>query len=173
MKALAAGTSSAFMTDLHCRFGGNVQLQENQRDSRCMRSSHPEQREHSRIQLPIRAIAIFPQAAGVPQTALLRDVNMLGAFFYCQESPHLGQTVILDFYIAEHGNKTDITCEGIVVRVEAGSSGCAVGVGLRFTHYELIRQSNRLRCTLQPKPPPFITWTIDKVERLSQTSRTN
>lgn len=110
-----------------------------------MRSKRPEQREHSRIQLPIRAIAIFPQIGGVPQTALLHDMNMLGAFFYCKESPEVGQTVTLEFSVAEEGNKTNISCEGFVVRVHESSNGSAIGVAMRFTHYELCRQSHRLR----------------------------
>jgi hypothetical protein len=162
-----------FLKTASSRFGGNVQLQQNQRALTFMGSSSRKQREHSRIQLPIRAIAIFPQTSGVPHTALLRDMNMLGAFFYCRQSPEVGQTGVLEFSIAEGGNKTNITCEGVVVRVEEPSDGSAMGVAMRFAHYELCRQSNRFKYTLESGDMPFINWTVEMVERLFRTRRMN
>ena len=150
-----------------------MQLQQNQEAFTMNGSSRSEQREHSRAQLPIRALAIFPQTGGIAQTALLHDINMLGALFYCNESPHVDEPVILEFSIGEAGNKTGITCEGVVARVDEPTSGFAIGVAMRFTHYELRTQWHRLRYTTEPGDTPFINWTVDMVERMFRKKRTN
>lgn len=150
-----------------------MHLQQSQRALAFMRSSLAEQREHSRVQLPIHAVATFPQTSGRPHTALLRDINMLGAFFYCKEAPEVGHVVILEFCVAEEGNKTNLVCEGVAVGIEKRSRGSAIGVAVRFTHYELCRQSTRLKCTPQSDETTFINWTVEMVERLFRNKRSN
>ena len=132
-----------------------------------MRCALPEQRRCSRVHLPIRAIAIFPDLSREPHTALMRDMNMLGAFFYCMKKPTVGNKVKLNFSLPEQGEKTKITCEGIVLRVEESAQGAATGVAIQFTRYQLSKP---------PKPEQprsfvrerlsFIGWTVEMVERM-------
>jgi hypothetical protein len=144
-----------------------VHFQQSQRALDVMRCALPEQRRCSRIHLPIRAIAIFPDLNREPHTALMRDMNMLGAFFYCMQKPEVGNKVKLNFSLPEEGEKTKITCEGIVARVEENGQGAAIGIAIQFTRYQLSKP---------PKPeqprgfarerPSFIGWTVDIVERV-------
>lgn len=108
-----------------------------------MRCARPEQRRSSRTQLPVRAVAIFPALDSEPQTALLRDINMLGAFFYCKHVAEIGTDVMLNFVIPNYGQPMHVLCEGVVVRVEAGAPQAATGVAVQFSKYEVV-ESRRL-----------------------------
>ncbi|HEU5231346.1 MAG TPA: PilZ domain-containing protein [Terriglobales bacterium] len=132
-----------------------------------MRCALPEQRRCSRVHLPIRAIALFPDLGRDPHTALMRDMNMLGAFFYCMKKPGIGNKVKLNFSLPEQGEKTTIICEGVVVRVEESAEGAAIGVAIQFTRYQLAKP---------PKPQQprsfvrerlsFIGYAVEMVERM-------
>jgi Tfp pilus assembly protein PilZ len=97
----------------------------------------------------------------------MRDINMLGAFFYCMKAPKIGNKVKLNFSLPEDGEKTKITCEGIVVRVEESAQGAAIGIAVQFTRYELSKPPrpeqtrNFVRHHLS-----FIGWTVEMVERM-------
>ncbi len=144
-----------------------MHFQQSQRALDVMRCALPEQRRCSRVHLPLRAIAIFPDLGRDPHTALMRDMNMLGAFFYCMKLPKVGSRVKLNFSLPEEGEKTRITCEGVVVRVEESAQGAAIGIAIQFTRYQLSKP---------PKPEQprsfvrerlsFIGWTVDIVERV-------
>lgn len=144
-----------------------VHFQQSQRALDVMRCALPEQRRCSRVHLPIRAIAVFPDLNREPYTALMRDMNMLGAFFYCMKKPDVGNKIKLHFSLPEQGEKTKITCEGIVVRVEESAEGAAIGIAIQFTRYQLSKP---------PKPEQprsfvrdrlsFIGWTVELVERM-------
>lgn len=150
-----------------------MSLQQSQRALALMRCSLPEQRANSRIQLPIQATATFPQTGGGRHTAFLRDINMMGAFFYCKEAPEVGHVVRLEFSVAEDANKTNVIGEGVVVRIEEGSHGSAIGVAVRFTHYELCRDSTGSKFTPKSGETTFINWTVEMVERLVRSKRPN
>jgi len=144
-----------------------VHFQQSQRALDVMRCALPEQRRCSRVHLPIRAIALFPDLGRDPHTALMRDMNMLGAFFYCMKKPGVGNKVKLNFSLPEQGEKTKIICEGVVVRVEESAEGAAIGVAIQFTRYQLAKP---------PKPQQprnfarerlsFIGYAVEMVERM-------
>ena len=131
-----------------------------------MRCVLPEQRRCSRIHLPIRATAIFSNSSAEPQNAFLRDVNMLGAFFYCRLKPKVGQTARLDFALPEAGDHTKAICEGTIQRVEEFVPGAAIGVAIEFTRYELTRPVKLEEVQPQEEHTPFIGWTVEMVERM-------
>jgi PilZ domain-containing protein len=141
-----------------------VHFQQSQRALDVMRCTLPEERRCSRIHLPIRALAIFPELSA-PQAALLRDMNMLGAFFYCAHKPNLGDSVRLDFAIPVMGHRKTVTCEGRVVRLDEAAQGAAIGVAVQFTRCQLASPKKME----QPRPlrdyQPFIAWTVEMVER--------
>ena len=144
-----------------------MHFQQSQRALDVMRCALPEQRRCSRVPLPIRAIALFPDSGRDPHTALMRDMNMLGAFFYCMKKPRVGNKVKLNFSLPEQGEKTKIICEGVVVRVEESAEGAAIGVAIQFTRYQLSKP---------PKPQQprsfvrerlsFIGYALEMVERM-------
>lgn len=138
-------------------------FQPSQRAVDFMRCVLPEQRKYFRVHLPIRAIAIF-RGLSEPQNAFLRDVNMLGAFFYCRHKPRIGQIAKLEFDIPGPTDQIKAMCEGLVVRVEEPGPEAAVGVAVEFASYSL-SQPSEAKQSVQPGKP-FIGWTVDMVERL-------
>ena len=110
-----------------------MHLQQSRRALDVMRRSLAEQRRHPRIQLPIRATAVFPELSREPCTGLLRDMSMLGAFFYCKQRPEVRNKVTLELVSQEPSNKMKVTFDGIVVRIEEPARGAAIGVAVQFT----------------------------------------
>jgi PilZ domain-containing protein len=134
-----------------------------------MRCALPEQRRYFRVHLPIRAQAIFRDFGSEPQPAFLRDINMLGAFFYCKQRPSVGHTTRLEFAFPEQGEQVTATCEGRVVRVEDSGPG-AVGVAIEFIRYELERPVKQEQAGQSRQSTPFIGWTVEMVERMFERS---
>lgn len=146
--------------------GGNVHSKQSERALDFMRCVLAEQRRCSRIHLPIQATVVFPELDTETHVAFLRDVNMLGAFCYCNLSPSVGQHAKLILELADDGQQMRASCEGAVVRVEKSAPGAATGVAIEFTLYQVTRVP-------QPKEPqqcqvdaPFISWTVEMVERI-------
>ena len=131
-----------------------------------MRCALPEQRRCSRLHLPIRATVVFPASSAEPQIAFLRDVNMLGAFFYCRHKASVGQTARLEFGFPDDAGPINAICEGAILRVEEFASGAAIGVAIEFTRYELTRPMRAEQVQAQYEHTPFIAWTVDIVERM-------
>ena len=98
-----------------------------------------ESRKGSRVHLAIRGNVAFENLAVASDIALLRDVNMCGAFFYCRQKPEIGQSAKLSFSLLGQDN-LNVVCEGIVRRVEESAP---IGVAVEFTHYDLYRESSR------------------------------
>lgn len=138
-------------------------FQPSQRAVDFMRCVLPEQRRYFRVHLPIRAIAIFRDLSE-PQNAFLRDVNMLGAFFYCRHKPNVGQSAKLEFDIPGPADQIKASCEGLVVRVEEPGPEAAIGVAVEFASYNLSQPSEAKQSGQLGKP--FIGWTVDMVERI-------
>jgi PilZ domain len=147
-----------------------VPFQPSQRALDFMRCALPEQRRYFRIHLPIRAVAIFRDWSIEPQTAFLRDINMLGAFFYCEQRPSIGHNTRLEFALPEQGEQVTATCEGRVVRVEDSGPEGAIGVAIEFVRYELERPSKREHAGQPLQRTPFIGWTVEMVERMFEKS---
>jgi hypothetical protein len=104
------------------------------------------------------------------QNAFLRDLNTLGAFFYCREKPQFGTRATLEFPLIEHGEAVKAVWKGIVVRVEEFAPGAAIGVAVEFTGYEVLRPAKR-REDSADTAKPFIAWTEEVVERTMNTAR--
>lgn len=134
-----------------------------------MRCVLPEQRRSFRVHLPIRAIAVFPHLGVEPQSAFLRDVNMLGAFFYCKQKPSIGQGARLEFALPGQ-DEIKAICEGLIVRVEEFGLDGAIGVAVEFARYELTRPLKLEPVRREPESTPFIGWTVDMVERMFENS---
>ena len=148
-------------------------FQQSQRALDLMLGSLSEQRKCSRVHLPIRARVAFPDLGIDSNTALLRDMNMLGAFFYCKQKPSVGCLVNLNFDLPEQGEGTKVLCEGRVVRVEEFTPGGAIGVATEFTRYELSRPVSMDQDRKQLHDAPFIGWTIEMVERIVERATTS
>lgn len=145
-------------------------FQPSQRALDFMRCVLPEQRRYFRVHLPVQAIVTFRDASTEPQMAFLRDINMLGAFFYCRQKPKVGQVLRLELALPEQSEPCKAICEGHVLRVEEFGPEAAVGVAMEFTSYELSRPSPMEQASQQPQGPSFIGWTVEMVERIFEKS---
>jgi len=145
-------------------------LQPSQRALDFMSCVQPEQRRCSRVHVPIRAIAVFRDLGLGPQTAFLRDMNMLGAFLYCRQRPSVGDNATLEFALPEQGEQIKAICVGTVVRVEDFAPGAAIGIAIEFTRYELARPAKLEQAREQLQNAPFIGWTVEVVERMFEKS---
>jgi len=143
----------------------NVPFQPSQRALDFMGCALPEQRRYFRIQLPIRATAVFP-GLGEPQNAFLRDINMLGAFFYCKHKPKIGHSAKLEFAVPGETEEIKAKCVGMVVRVEECGPEAAIGIAMEFASYSLTRPAELKQAGLQSPRAPFIGWTVEMVERM-------
>lgn len=141
-------------------------FQPSQRALDFMRCVLPEQRRYFRVHLPIRATAVFRDVGIEPQTAFLRDVNMLGAFFYCRCRPNLGQNARLEFALPGQDDQFKAICEGRVVRVEEFGPERAIGVAIEFASYNLTQPPKSKEAGEHPQSSAFIGWTVEMVERM-------
>jgi len=130
-----------------------------------MRCVLPEQRRSSRVHLSIQCKALFLDSPTQPQNAFLRDINMLGAFFYCRHKPKLASKARLEFELIERDEPIRAIWEGPVVRVEEFAPGAAIGVAIQFSRYEIIRLKADDAKAEVADGAAFIGWTVNMVDR--------
>lgn len=140
-----------------------MDFQQSQRALDIMRCTIPEQRRCSRVHLTARAAALFPTTSSQQRNVVVRDINMLGAFFYCKETPgEIGDCVVLNLILTEQGSPMQVRCDGVVVRIERPAPAAAVGVAVQFTNYELIKTPY-----FQPANEiSFVRWSLEMVEHM-------
>lgn|SRR5690242_8390935 len=104
-----------------------------------MRHHLPEQRRESRLHNPLSATVSPMNQPNELQVAALRDMNTLGAFFYSEMQAEVGESLSLQLVLPDSGDgrQLKISCEGEVVRIEAGSEGVASGFAVRFSRYDI------------------------------------
>ncbi|HWC16189.1 MAG TPA: PilZ domain-containing protein [Terriglobales bacterium] len=141
-----------------------MHFQQSQRALDVMRSARPEQRRCSRVHFPIQAIAAFPEQGPEAETAFLRDISMLGAFFYCKVAPTIGENAELRFVLADDGAQPlEMLCHGCVIRIEDHPfQEAATGVAVQFTKYEVLSTARQ-----KDEAPPisFVGSSLDMVEK--------
>ncbi|HWC18271.1 MAG TPA: PilZ domain-containing protein [Terriglobales bacterium] len=113
-------------------------FQESQRAIDIMRCKLPEQRREVRTHSQISGTVINKSNQQDTQTARLRDLNTLGAFFFCNLKAEVGQSLALQILMPQPGNaQLKIACEGTIVRIEPGQDGAETGFALQFSDYDM------------------------------------
>jgi PilZ domain-containing protein len=114
-------------------------FQESQRAIDIMRCQLPEQRREARIHNQASGSVFFVNQPQEAQTAHLRDLNTLGAFFYSKLAAAAGQSLALHILMPKSGDGTQLkmVCEGMVVRVESGQDGVGTGFAIQFSRYDI------------------------------------
>jgi hypothetical protein len=102
-----------------------------------MRSRAVEQRRCTRIHVTLPASVILLQYSPIEHTALVRDMNTLGVFFFCNLVPEIGERMKIQFAFPDGTKHMNIICEGIVVRVEKSTAQAATGIALQFSGYDV------------------------------------
>lgn len=142
-------------------------LEQSQRALDIMRAVLPEQRRQARVHMPISARVRFDAQTQHP--AFLRDMNLLGAFFYCNQPPVRGGDVVLEFAMLEGDREIKVSSRGMVVRIEKPTrNGGAVGVAIEFDRLDMGKNATTPARKAQ-LDKPFIHWTVEMVERLFTT----
>jgi hypothetical protein len=76
-------------------------------------------------------------ADGVRHVGLVRDVSGKGLFVYSDFQPACGATLRFTLQLPKNTVKhVAVDCRGKVVRVEAASSGAAIGIAVAVEEYE-------------------------------------
>jgi PilZ domain len=113
-------------------------FQESQRAIDIMRCKLPEQRREVRTHSQISGTVINQVNPQDTRTAVLRDLNTLGAFFYSKLSAEVGEALALQILMPQPGNaQLKIACEGTVVRVEPEQADVGTGFALQFSRYDM------------------------------------
>jgi hypothetical protein len=120
----------------------------------------PEQRRQSRAQLPVAARVFRSNDKTAPHVAYLRDINILGAFFYCALDVSIGDQVLVELDPNLQTPSLNVNCEANVVRVEESGMNGMPGIAVEFHRFVVEEPS-------QPAydPKPFVQWTVDMVEQ--------
>lgn len=141
-----------------------MHFQQSQRALDVMRSARPEQRRCSRVQVPVQAIAAFPKHGSGRKTAFLRDISMLGAFFYCKAHPKMGERVVLRFALTVHAAQPlEMLCEGVIVRIEDHAvQEAAIGIAMQFTKYEVLSTRSQDK---EAGGNSSVPWSLEMVEK--------
>jgi hypothetical protein len=95
-----------------------------------------DERHAVRVPLHVAAVARCPQLGEHDVSALIRDVNAEGVFFFAQFIPTLGDEVSLSFHSKPSASSPLVYCTGKVVRIEQFSSGAA-GIALKLHEYRI------------------------------------
>jgi hypothetical protein len=122
----------------------------------------PEQRRQSRAQLPVAAKVFHAKDTTAPHIAYLRDINILGAFFYCDLDVSIGDQVLVELDPNLQTPSLNVNCEANVVRVEESGMNGMPGIAVEFHRFVVQEPSEP---TYDPTPKPFVQWTVDMVEQ--------
>ena len=131
----------------------------NIRAEKIMLGALPEQRRQSRVQLPVSAQVYELNGKASPHTAHLRDLNILGAFFYSDLEVGIGDAVRVALTPAVPNLNVD--CEAWVVRVEKSALNGLSGVAVEF--HDFIVQEPEASADQTTKS--FAKWPVDVVDR--------
>ena len=103
-----------------------------------MRCKLPEQRREVRTHTQISGTVVSLANPHESQTARLRDLNTLGAFFYSNLGAEVGQSLALQILMPQPGNaQLKIACEGTILRVEPNQDGLGTGFAVQFSRYDI------------------------------------
>ena len=144
-------------------------LQEPAPPSQFMPCSLPEQRRFARVHVPISATVVCPDLGAESHVALVEDLNILGAYFYCNLEVQIGQTLVVRFMFPDGARS--LICEAVVVRVEKPNPTGPSGIAVQLLRYDLERGSFQVdaNSTVSDSEKPFIGWTVEMVEQMFES----
>jgi hypothetical protein len=131
----------------------------NVKAERIMLGALPEQRRQSRVQLPLSARVIDLNGKAEPHTAHLRDLNILGAFFYSDLQVAVGDAVRVA--LTPSIPDLNVNCEARVVRVEQSALNGLTGVAVQFHDFVVQEPEGSADEVLKPTAK----WTASMVDK--------
>lgn len=121
----------------------------------------PEQRRQSRAQLPVSAKVFRTEDKAAPHTAYLRDINILGAFFYSDLELKIGDKVLVELDPKSQMASLNVNCEANVVRVEEPEINGLHGIAVQFQGFVVQEPTQPVYHAMAK---PFLSWTADMVD---------
>lgn len=96
-----------------------------------------ERRRQPRVYLPLSVRVSWSNSVSNSRLACLRDANIRGAFFFCDLSVAIGETLYVHLATPQARRKFTVNCEATVVRVEKHSLTGSTGVAVEFHRFEV------------------------------------
>jgi hypothetical protein len=122
----------------------------------------PDMRRRSRAHLPLSAQVFRADHKALSQPADIRDINILGAFLYCEFAATVGEVVWVELTPVQSSVPVILKCEGRVVRVEGRASNGLLGIAVEFNDF-VAQQPNE--STRDYASGPVTHWTVDMIDR--------
>jgi hypothetical protein len=121
-------------------------------------TSRLEQRRQARAQLALPIHVSRHESRTVSHPACMRDVNVRGAFFYCDMQLTVGQRLRVELGCPAAQTRLQLSCEAQVVRVES-SPGALSGVAVEFLGFEVHSGEEKSQT-----PISVVDWGLAMVE---------
>jgi hypothetical protein len=126
----------------------------------------PEERRQSRAKLAVSAEVSRISGEESVRTAHVRDINILGAFFYCALELRVGEAIRLDITSSHLDPQLTISCAARIVRVETSAIHGVSGFAAEFCHFMAHETSASVEAR---RDRSFISWSVSMVEQMFNT----
>jgi hypothetical protein len=137
-------------------------IQASVRAQQIMLGALPDQRRQHRVQLPVAAHVFKPERTTDSSLAYMRDINVLGAFLFCDLKVKVGETVQLELKPAEGNHLLNLDCEARVVRVEECPKQGVSGIAVEFHGFKAEEPCENN----DDATKPFLHWSLKMVDQM-------
>lgn len=134
----------------------------NIREQQILTGAVPDQRRQSRAQLPVSAKVFHAPGTPTARTAHLRDVNILGAFFYSDLEVEVGDSLLVEIAPSSGIPYLNVNCEAIVVRVEEPGLNGLAGIAVEFHNFMVAEPHETAG---DHASQPFVSWAVEMVDQ--------
>lgn len=134
----------------------------NIRAQQIMTGAVPDQRRQSRAQLPVSAKVFPARGEASAHIAHLRDVNVLGAFFYSDLEVAVGDPLVVELAPTSGLPYLNVNCEAVVVRVEEPGLNGLGGIAVEFHNFMVADPHESVRDHVSQ---PFVSWAVNMVDQ--------
>lgn len=122
----------------------------------------PDQRRQPRVQLPVAAHVFKSERKTDSRLVYMRDINVLGAFLFCDLKVRVGETLHVELKPAQGNQHLDLECEARVVRVEECPTQGVTGIAVEFHDFKLEEPGENNDDTTTP----FVHWSLKMVDQM-------
>lgn len=137
-------------------------VQASVRAEQIMLGALPDQRRQPRVQLPVAAHVFQPKRKTDLHVAYMRDINVLGAFLFCDLKVNVGETVQVRLTPAQTNQNLKLDCEATIVRVEECPTHGVTGIAVEFHHFKVEETDNKN----DDPNRPFVHWSLSMVDQM-------
>jgi hypothetical protein len=100
--------------------------------------------------------------SSAPRITYLRDINILGAFFYCDLDVQIGAELRVQLAPTTAVPRLNVNCEAKVVRIERSAMNGLPGIAVRFERFAVEEPREHAQ---DHAAIPFLNWTVNMMEQ--------